>query len=243
MTMPSQPGANPAAATQATSRAPGLADLATLPLEEPNRRVLDHLSKDIVSSSAAWRGRKIAEAHGLMALSQIAPRLRIHYLDLRTELIAQIELMDTPVPCRTPGSSDIHIERGAMLTILYPEAILTGPIPGAGPIRILEPRNVYHSNVGPFEERAPALCLGANVPRGFPLRELVLSSYAALTLQAISLDRMDPAGVLNGDATLWWQANTQRIPLTTESFLGRSHVDPCWSGESEGTGTDGESRS
>jgi hypothetical protein len=63
------------------------------------------------------------------------------------------------------------------------------------------------------------LCLGVNVPRCFPLRECVLASYAALTLQSIMVDERDPAGVMNKEAALWWQSNLHRIPLSTVPFL------------------------
>jgi hypothetical protein len=154
-----------------------------------------------------------------MALSQIAPRLQIRALDMRTDLVAIVELHDTPVPCMRPGQSDIELADCAVLAIRYPEAILVGPIAGTLPVRVLEPRDVFHSNVS-YGERAPALCLGANVPRGFPLREIVLTCYGALTLQAISLDALDPAGVLNPQAAFWYQANRARVPLSDAPFLG-----------------------
>jgi len=197
---------------------PGLHELTDLPLDEASKRALAPLLEDM-QGRPAWRMRKYNEAHGLVALSSIAPRLRILDLDLRTELKALVELRDTPVPCMAPGASDIHIESRALLAIEYPEEILYKPIPGTRPIRLLAPRHVWHSNVGPAGVPAPALCLGASIARGFPLREMVLCCYAALTLQAISLDHMDPAGVLNGEAARWWQANAGRIPLTTEPFL------------------------
>ncbi len=199
-------------------RLPGLADLATLRLTAQNQRTLDQLCTERVGPPS-WRHRKRIEAHGLIALSQIAPRLVIRQLDLRTDLVAIVELRDTPVPCMRPGQSDIELADGALLAIRYPEAILVGPIPGTLPVRVLEPRNVFHSNVA-YAERAPALCLGANVPRGFPLREIVLTAYGALTLQAISFDALDPAGVLNPRAAFWYQANADRVPLTDVPFLG-----------------------
>jgi len=246
MTPPHSTGADEARHSDSSARAPsltasyGLADLATLPLDEGNQRNLDRLVEDIVSGSSAWRERKPREARGLIALSQIAPRLSIRHLDLRTELITLVELRDTPVPCWPPGSAEIQIHRGAVLAIRYPEDILSRPIPGTSPIRILEPHFVFHSNVGPFANPTPSLCLGANVPRGFPLREIVLASYAALTLQAISLDTMDPAGVLNGDAATWWQANATRIPLTAEPFLGWRRETASQEGATAATAGDGQ---
>ncbi|MBW1882804.1 MAG: hypothetical protein JRJ58_04705 [Deltaproteobacteria bacterium] len=204
-------------AGEAAERLPGLADLPTLPLTPQNQSTLDQLSAQSLGSPS-WRHRKRIEARGLIALSQIAPRLAIRHLDLQTDLVAVVELRDTPVPCMRPGQNDIELADGALLAIRYPEAILVGPIPGTLPVRVLEPRDVFHTNVA-YAERAPALCLGANVPRGFPLREIVLTAYGALTLQAISFDALDPAGVLNPQAATWYQANRARVPLTDVSFL------------------------
>ena len=193
-------------------RPPGLADLATLELATESKTLLDLAAAESLGS-AVWRRRKLAEAHGLLALAQIAPRLVLRHLDMRTDLVVLIELRDTPVACMRSGASEVHIERGALLAIEYPEAIIAAPIPGTRPVRVLAPHEVYHANVA-YGIRVPPLCLGASVPRGLPLREIVLASYAALTLQAITLDVLDPAGVLNGEAARWWQANEkQHRPL------------------------------
>ena len=205
-------------ASTGSSRRPGLADVPALDLTPQNQLALDHACEEM-QGPPAWRRRKRIEAHGLIALAQIAPRLVVHHLDLRTELGAIVGLRDTPVPCMAPGQVDIEVASSALLAIKFPEAILCGPIPGTLPVRVIEPRHVFHSNVS-YGERTPALCLGANVPRGFPLREIVLSAYGALTLQAISLDALDPAGVLNPEAAAWYQANPARVPLTTDPFLG-----------------------
>jgi hypothetical protein len=217
----------------AATRLASLADLPTLPLTPRNQSTLDQLRTQSLGSPS-WRHRKRIETHGLIALSQIAPRLEIRHLDLRTDLVAIVELRDTPVPCMRPGQSDIELADGALLAIRYPEAILVGPIPGTLPVRVLEPCDVFHSNVA-YAERAPALCLGANVPRGFPLREIVLTAYGALTLQAISFDALDPAGVLNPQAANWYQSNRARVPLTTAPFLGwREDASPRVDGGGQG---------
>jgi hypothetical protein len=230
-----------AIARGAESSAPGLADLQSLPLSPQSQRVLDHLCTEMLGPPS-WRRRKRIEAHGLMALAQIAPRLVIRHLDLRTELGAIVELRDTPVPCMKPGQNDIELAEGTVLAIKYPEAILLGPIPGTQPVRVLEPHHVFHSNVA-YGDPMPPLCLGANVPRGFPLREMVLTAYGALTLQAISLDALDPAGVLNPQAVIWYQANASRVPLTTMSFLGRpgaASLRGAGGGASESQSDEGE---
>jgi hypothetical protein len=77
---------------------------------------------------------------------------------------------------------------------------------------------VHHANVA-AGGRPQRLCLGVNLPRGFPLREAVLSTYAALSMQSVMVDELDPGGVMNSEAALWWQANPGRIPLTAKPFL------------------------
>jgi hypothetical protein len=205
---------------------PGLADIPTLKLSPRNQEILDQVSGDMLGA-AAWRRRKRAEVHGLLALSQLAPRLRVRQLDLRTELHAIVELEDTPVPCMKPGANAIEVARRAVLAIAMPAEILVRPIPGTYPVRVLEPGHVFHPNCGPANEPLPALCLGAKVLRGTPLREIVLACYAALTLQAVGFDTMDPAGVMNRQAAEFFQSNTTLLPLTAAPFLvGSVHRSP-----------------
>lgn len=166
---------------------------------------------------AVWRARKHAEAHELFALSQIADRLTVVALDLRTELRALLALRG-PVPTLPPGANEVVVADSARLVVRYPEELLTEPLPGYALVQILLPRHVWLPNAS--YDPAQRLCLGANIPRNFPLREIVLQTYAALGLQAISLDRMDPAGVMNREAVAFWNARTDAIPLTTEPFLG-----------------------
>lgn len=207
----------------------GLSDLQTLPLSPENQLALDQRLDDM-QGTAAWRQRKRVEARALIALSQIAPRLVIRHLDLRTDVSVLIELRDTPVPCMAPGASDIHIVSGALIAIDYPAEILIHPLPGTRTTRLLRPSNPHHSNIGPPDASPPAVCLGENTPRGFPLTEIVLTTYAALTLQAISLDYRDSIGVLDPAAAIWWQANAQRAPLTTAPFINGPQARPAAAG-------------
>ena len=66
------------------------------------------------------------------------------------------------------------------------------------------------------------LCLGARIPRGLPLREVLLMSHAALTLQSIQVDERDAAGVLNFPAAKFWQQRPERMPLSRVPFLGEA---------------------
>ena len=208
MTTPhSHPPASPASTETPEAEPYGLADLSSLPLSPEHQRLLETRCQDMLGSPA-WRQRKRTEMREFIALVQIAPRLELCLIDMRTDLVTLVRLRETPVPCMAPGASDIHIERSALLVFEWPEEILRQPLPGTRCVRILEPSHVFHTNVA-FGERVSPLCLGANIPRGFPFRELVMASYAALTLQSISLDIMDPAGVLNPGAGLHGLAAAQ----------------------------------
>jgi len=173
--------------------------------------------------SVVWRSRKAAEARDLFALAQIAPRLTVLALEGATELRALVRL-GSLVPCLAEGETDLAIERVVDLVLHYPEEILLRPLPGYALVEILRPRHVLLPNVSYGSPQL--LCLGANVSRNYPLREAVLASYAALTMQAVTIDERDTAGVMNPAAARWWQANTHRIPLSTEPFLGTCRETP-----------------
>jgi len=194
----------------------GLSDLDRVPLLPQQEEGLQRL-REAALGTPAWRARKEIEARDLLALERIADRMEVLGLDVTTELRALVRLR-APVPCMPPGARDLVVKDQVDLALRYPEEILRSPLPGFAIVEILAPRDVYHANVA---TRGPSqrLCLGANVPRGYPLREAVLASYAALTLKSVMVDERDPAGVMNGEAARWWQANTARIPLTTAPFL------------------------
>ena len=90
-------------------------------------------------------------------------------------------------------------------------------LPGVAFIQLIAPPQCWHPNVA-YDVVQP-ICLAPSVPAGIPAVELVLSAYAALTLQAITLDERDVGGVLNGEATRYWQSEKHRIPLSREPFL------------------------
>jgi hypothetical protein len=194
----------------------GLADLERVPLLPQQEEGYQRLCKAALGTPA-WRARKRCEVHDLLALERIAERMEVLALDAMTELRALVRLR-APVPSMPPGARDLVVGDQVDLALLYPEEILRGPLPGYAIVEIMAPRNVYHANVA-TRGLSQRLCLGANVPRGYPLREAVLASYAALTLQSVMIDELDPAGVMNREAARWWQDNAGRIPLTTTPFL------------------------
>jgi hypothetical protein len=196
----------------------GLADLARVSLPERQREGLERM-RETALGSASWRARKIESMRELFALEQISERLTIRAADAISELRVVMSLR-TPVPCMPPEATDLVVEQEAELVLRYPEEILLGPLPGYAIVEILAPRHVFLASVGTAGP-SQRLCLGANVPRGYPLREAVLASYAAFTMQTVAIDERDHAGVMNGESARWWQSNAARIPLSTEPFLSR----------------------
>jgi hypothetical protein len=170
----------------------------------------------------AWRARKEAEAGDLLRLAQIAPpgRLRVDALDLRENLRAVL-FMRVPVPCRPDADNQLTVADFAVLGLTWPRDVLQKRLPGMAFVQILEPsQGVFLANVG---ELGQPLCLGAHLPVGIPVVELVLMSYGALSMQSVMIDPYDAAGVVNVKATRWWQQKLQQqpdfIPLSKTPFL------------------------
>ena len=195
----------------------GLRGLGKVALSARLERILSTAAESC-GGTAEWRVRKMGEARDLLALSQIAPqRIEVQHLDLDQPLRAIVG-MKVPVPCRAAGSRDVAVAAGALLAFTYRQEALLEPQPGFAFVQILAPRDVYHAQVN--FDGVQALCLGAQLPAGVRVRELLLMAYGALSLQTVQLDTRDPAGVLNGQAAEWWLQNKHRIPLTRTPFLG-----------------------
>jgi len=192
----------------------GLSTLSRVPLPTERAELLKRLAATS-QGSATWRARKLAEARDLFALEVIAPRIEVLALDLTTELLAIVRMKVT-VPCM-PESGELVVAGQVDLALRYPEEILRTPLPGYALVQIPTPRKAFHPNIS--ADPAQRVCLGANVPKGYPLREAVLGSYAALTLQSISLDGADSAGIMNPEALVYWNDHRSRIPLSTAAFL------------------------
>lgn len=193
----------------------GLAALAQVTLSPENQRLLDEAMNG-AGGPPPWKHRKHAEARDLMALSQIAQRLRVGSLDLTADLRALL-LLRVPVPCRPGGVGELVIEPQAVLGLTYPQEALRQALPGYGFLQVLAPADVWHANVA-FGPVRP-LCLGAALPANVRVKELVLMAYGALSMQTVQIDEQDAAGVMNAAAALWWQNNTARVPLTRTAFL------------------------
>jgi hypothetical protein len=187
--------------------------LNTVDLKPNHRRLLETALADN-NGPPAWRLRKQAEAHELLALAQISGRFSVHRLDLATSLRALL-VMTTPVPCLPASGGPLRIIRHAVLGIIYSEEAMRLPQPGYRFVQVLQPTHVYHPHVAAGSNQL--FCLGAT-PAGIRLREVVMSAYAGLTFQAVDLQNLS-AGVMNPDALHYWTENIRQIPLTQEPFV------------------------
>jgi len=194
----------------------GLQSLGQVALSARNRNLLGEAMKT-AGGDAPWRARKQAEARDLLRLSQMAPpgRLHVERIDLGQHLRAVL-FMRVPVPCRPDASNQLPVADFAVLGLTYPREVLQKRLSGMAFFQILEPHGVWHANVG---EIGQPLCLGAHLPVGIPVVELVLSAYGALSMQTVMINEFDPAGVVNRNAARWWQQNIQKAPLSKTPFL------------------------
>ena len=209
------------ASSPAPSPSRSLCDLPRLPLDGYHQAMWESAQKSC-GGPPACRHRLSAEAHDLLALAQLSGRMHVHWLELSAGLRAKVGL-DVPVPCLPDPAGSLQVAPRALLGLLYPQEAMLMPLPGYAFVRILLPRPVWHSNVSPDPNQV--LCLGPSLPAGIPLKEIMLMTYGALSMQTTQLDLLNPAGVLNPAAADWWQRNPTRIPLTREPFL-RQEVKP-----------------
>ena len=199
----------------------GLSQLLSVPLPAEREVELERLAS-VAQGSAPWRARVGIEARELFALEMIDTRVRVEAIYGVTELRAVVR-MRAPVACLEPGGA-LVVHDEAELLLRYPPAILSRPLPGMALVAIRRPHFAWHPNIGWHEpDGTPgpqSVCLGANIPRGLPLREVLVSTYTALTMQVVTLDERDPAGVLNLKALEYWRDRRESLPLSAEPFLG-----------------------
>jgi hypothetical protein len=193
----------------------GLAALASVALSAEAQRVLDEAMKGS-GGPPVWRCRKQAEARELLALAQVAPRLKVGWIDLTADLRALLFLR-VPVPCRAAAAGDLVVVPQAVLGLTYPQEALRQPLPGYSFLQVLAPGDVWHANVA-FGPVRP-LCLGAALPANVRVKELVLMAYGALSMQTVQIDDQDAAGVMSPAAARWWQQNAALAPLSRAPFL------------------------
>jgi hypothetical protein len=197
---------------------PGLAALNEIPLSPMSQSRLDLVSADM-RSVGPWPDRKKSEARQLLALEQLAgsSRMQVTSLDIEQDLRAAIWL-DVPVAMAPSPDGSLNVVRGAVIGLVYPQVILSTALPGFALVCLVEPAaGAFYPNVG--ASRGQRMCLGAILPVGIPVSELVLLSYGLLTGQTIMLDTSDSAGVMNVEAAQYWSANQAKMPLSSTPFL------------------------
>ncbi len=192
----------------------GLLDLDRVALDARSAAVLAATEKSC-GGAPPWRQRKLAELLAFLRLAILSQRLRVIHADLELDLRIVFALR-APVPCAPDAEGRLRLAPHALLGLRYPETAVRLPQPGYAFVQILDPPDVFHSNVALGTQQ---LCLGAHLNPAIRLTELVLLTYGALTLQTISLDVLDPAGVLNPPAALFFQEHPESVPLTREPFL------------------------
>jgi hypothetical protein len=118
-------------------------------------------------------------------------------------------------PAALGGGVRIHHE--ARVSLRYPAEFLRGPIQGQALAAIEGPAHVLHPNVGSMPDQR--VCLGHSLPRGLPLRELVLMTYAALSMQAVELPSGEAGPMMNGAALVYWRMHAACVPLTNDTLF------------------------
>jgi hypothetical protein len=218
-----------------TIPAGGLAALHEVELTKARQSKLDALMAE-ARGQPVWKRRKGAEARELLALEQIAPRMHIDYLDL-TEALRAVVFLRTPVAGRPKENGELPLADMAVLGIEYRQEFLTQPTPGYSYVQILSPTDLFYPNV---VSRPPPmgqpLCLGVQLPPGIRLRELIVMSYGALTMQAFNVKVMEINGVFNVEAARWWDQNLARVPLSKVPFLGTDDLDQDYKEQPRGNG-------
>lgn len=200
----------------------GLHTLGEVMLDEPLGELLE-FARATCGGPAAWRQRKLVEVRELLALAQLSGRLRLQWLDVAVDLRAVIE-MRVPVPCLPKPDGALEIAPLAVLGVIYRQEVLVSPQPGFSFVQILAPGPVWSASVS--GDHRQLLCLGTSLPVGIPLKEILLLTYGALTMQTVQLDPRDSAGVMNPAAAQWWTCanNLKKIPLSREPFVVSSEA-------------------
>lgn len=195
----------------------GLSRLNEVPLEGP---FLQHYEFGLAKCQASgfYPSRMKKEFRDYLALAQVSGRIRP--CDVNFEGTFKIQfLLKARYPYRDL-SQEVRVADHALLVLAYPEEAIRQPVNGTSFVQIIG-GNAFHPNISPAALGLPVqgLCLGSSVMAGVRLKELILIVYGLLTLQSITMDMLDPAGVLDPEAAEYWQQNIQRIPLSREPFI------------------------
>jgi hypothetical protein len=204
-------------------KAPGgiLNSLDEVLLSKRRQDMLDEVTKTM-QGPHFWKARKQEEARELLALEQISQgRFEVKEIDAAESLRAII-LMKVPVPLRPDNDEKLKLAEEVILGLTYRKEAVILPQPGFSFVQIFSPNNLWHANIGGPEHGQP-LCLGLRLPAAIQIKDILLMTYGALSMQTIMINEMDQAGVLNPNAAKFWQQNMDKIPLTSEPFIRKYH--------------------
>src|SRR5262245_52711913 len=180
---------------EARKPAPDLTRLQEVELAPAYRQIYQQVAA-ACAGPEPWRRKKLLTTYELLALSQISTRLVVQYVDASAAFRA-VFLMTVPVPCRRGGQGPLVVESVAQIALTYRAEAMVTPQSGFSFLEILQPRHVFHPNVSPshLPPGAQVLCLGAKIPAGIKLVELILMAYTGISLQTVQFSLSDPAGV------------------------------------------------
>jgi hypothetical protein len=193
-----------------------------LALNESRQARLDQSMQDL-AGSPAWKRRKQREAHDLLALEQRAPhRLQVLTLDLNHDLRVHLKLR-VPVPCAPDFAGHLRVEPLAILGLVLPELSMSTVLPGSVFVQVIQPLHVFHPNV---YETTRQICLGLKfAPGEARVRELILMTYGALSMQTALPNPYDHHGIAHHRALQWWRDHLALRPLSRAAFFNREPTE------------------
>lgn len=197
---------------------PGLSQLHQVKLSDQDEAYLQSLAPQFCGQPL-WRAYKAKMTRELLALAQITDRLKYFWFDVSGDFRVLLHMRVT-VPCLPDPHGPLQVADHAIIGLNYREEHMTEAQPGYVFISIVRPSAVWLANVAP--DFGQPLCLGPKLERAYPVKELIVNTYLALTLNSFQFSETDPAGILNRDAAIWWQHNTKLIPLSREPFITKS---------------------
>ena len=160
----------------------------------------------------AWKAGQLGEVMQDLALT--SPRIELLHIEITgdLELVYGVEM---PVPL-APHNGVLQLANAAVFRLAFRESWTWESPPGWGPLAVLAPQPIWHPNVAP--DLKGVMCLGA-LPPNTNLKEIILLGYYTLTLQEMTLDEMDPAGVLNSAACDYYRGHPECLPLCSAGLL------------------------
>ncbi|HEY2952911.1 MAG TPA: hypothetical protein VGK40_10025 [Verrucomicrobiae bacterium] len=197
----------------------GLSQLNQIKLPDHDEAFLTSLAARL-GGSPRWRAHKQMMTRQMLALAQITDRLKLHWLDVAGDFRVLFDLRVT-VPCLPDPHGPLQIASSATIGLTYREEFLAAAQPGYVYISLIRPAAIWLANSA--TDFGQPLCLGPKLEAGIPVKELIIATYLALSMQSYQFNERDSAGILNGAAATWWQhQKSHPIPLSNEPFVTKT---------------------